>query len=1033
MNRSRPASPSRRAGNPVAAPSAGSPPRSSPTGQHPLPRSGARLRFLWPALLVLAWLAAPCLAVTVTFQNTTLDIQTTGLGTLSPITCPSPNPVVLCYQSDGLDPVFHTPLGLNGFFSMSVTPTATDSYCDAQHLHTLANILLVSRWTKSISSQTTTIMAERSCFPAGNAISGSSSYQVAVSPYSLDYTMANVNVYLNTGTQSSFFVLIMMDPAMLANLSLSKERLGGPGDNPHTAFDRGGARSCSTQGLPTYAVNTAMLNLAVEDTDLAWRSFGHEVALRRVWNMLPGASGLFGNGWSFAYESGIEAAPYAAGGASLTLGSGQTLFYNVSGSQGQGSGQVAVSYAGASSVLQPMLSASISEATGTGTYTLYDKRAKLTSRYDYARDNAATGNHIYRLASITDRHRNALTLDANGRCTRMDTWYGPTATFQYGAGGNMLQSTDLAGNVSAYVYDSDNLMTSMSVAGKTTSFAYGSRGAQKYIATVTDAAGKAWSYAFVQGGTQVTEPGGGVRSYASANGLTTSVTDALGNTSAAAFNGQGLPASLTDPRGQTTSLAYDQSGNLTQMTDPLGHATTLAYDADWNLTSRTDPLGNTWTFSYDAKGNLTGAGTPTGRATERSYDAKGLLTGKTLPDGSAYSYSYDANGNLIGLTSPLGGHTSLAYDAAGLNPSTVTDPRGNATGYQFDANRRITRIDLPGGGAALYGYDCCALSSLTSPSGFTTLLQRDALLRPTAVTDPLGHVTSYAYGPSGDMLVSTDPLGNATAYAYDAAHQPTATTDPLGHAVSLALDAAGNPTTATNARGKATQLAYDALGNLASVMDPLGRTTSSIVRDAAGRVASVTNARGQQVSFQRDAEGRVTAKKYGGAVAASYTYAPSGPVASVADSGGTTAFTVGPGGRIAGVDYPDGLHLALGYDAAGNVASMTYPGGLTVAYSHTPRNRPQDVSFAGNSLTASYDASGRLAGESRSNGVQSAYGYDPAGRLTSVSHRKGAAVLADLAYARDAAGRVTAESGALPLTPRFTADKAVATYDDATS
>ncbi|WP_243439777.1 RHS repeat-associated core domain-containing protein [Fundidesulfovibrio soli] len=1068
MNRSRPASPTGSAAQAVPAsctshflvqakePGLFRQTAAEAAVSRPAPRL-ARLRFIWSALLLLAWLAAHCppaLAFTITHQGTTLDIQATGLGTLSPITCPSPNPVVYCYQSDGLDPAFHTPLGLNGFFSLSVTPTATDSYCDAQHLHTLANILLVSRWTKSIGSQTTTLMAERSCFQAGNAISGSSAYQVINSFSYQDYTMANVNVYLNTGTQSSFFVMIMMDPAVLANMSISKERLGGPGDNPHTAFDRGGAGSCSTQGLPTYAVNTAMLNLAVEDTDLAWRSFGHDVALRRVWNMLPEASGLFGNGWSFAYESVIEAAPYASGGASLSLGSGQTLFYTVSGSQGQGSGQVAVSYAGASSVLQPILSAAISEATGTGTYTLYDKRAKLTSRYEYARDNAATGNHVYRLASITDRNGNALTLgydgsgrlhtvtdasgravtltlNAQGRCTRMDTWDNRAMTFQYSAAGNLTQSTDLAGNVSTYTYDAGNLMTSMSVAGKTTAFAYGSRGSQKYLSTVTDAAGKAWNYAFVQGGTQVTEPGGAVRSYASANGLTTSVTDALGHATNTVFNSQGLPVSITDPRGKTTAMAYDANGNLTQLTDPLGHTTIMAYDGDWNLTSKTDPLNNTWTFSYDAKGNLTGVLSPLGRATARTYNAKGLLTGKTLPDAASYAYAYDVHGNMTSVTDPHGKQSTLSYDAAGLNPATTTDQRGNTTGYQFDANRRVTQVALPGGGTAQFGYDCCAQSSRTSPTGFTTLMQRDALLRLTTLTDPLGKNTSYAYNSDGDQVSTTDPLGRVTHYGYDAAHQRVSITGPLGKAVSLSLDAAGNPVTVTSARGKATQLGYDDLGNLATVTDPLGAATSSIVRDAAGRVASLTNARNQQVSFLRDADGQVTAKKCDNAVVASYSYTPTGLIASTTDATGTTSHTVGPGGRIKGVAYPGGLNLALAYDDAGNVASMIYPGGLSVSYAATPRNRPQSVSFAGNSLSLGYDAAGHLTGETRSNGVQSVYGYDAAGRLTSVSHKKGAAVVAELAYARDAAGQVGAETGTWPLTPRLSPAKATAAYDNA--
>jgi RHS repeat-associated protein len=89
------------------------------------------------------------------------------------------------------------------------------------------------------------------------------------------------------------------------------------------------------------------------------------------------------------------------------------------------------------------------------------------------------------------------------------------------------------------------------------------------------------------------------------------------------------------------------------------------------------------------------------------------------------------------------------------------------------------------------------------------------------------------------------------------------------------------------------------------------------------------------------------------------------------------------------------------------------------------------VNFGTNSIALNYDPTGRLSSQTRSNGVQSTYGYDAAGRLTSLSHKKGTTVIADLSYARDKTGSVIGESGTLPLNPALTASSVTGTYNNA--
>ena len=975
-----------------------------------------------------------------TYLNATLDVEVSGLGT---VTLDRQEDTwhgkAFYLVADGIQN--GVPIAQAGLFSISITLTSTTQqvFCTYSPDTVAPGTIVFWRGPGGTLYTDALILG---CAGKGPSATRQFSYgglgaATAFSYFSTDATgVIEVYVRFADGFQE---------------YSNYQERQGGADDNAFTDFDIAGTTSCPLQGLPTASVNTAYLNLAVEDTDLRYRSFGHELALRRVWNMTPGVSGMFGNGWSFAYEASLLAMDYASGGVSLQSGSGQTTAYAVSGSQGTGS--VTVHYVCLSPGPQPILTGTINETTRVGSYLLYDKQAKQASRFEYARDDAM-GRHVYRLAAITDRNGNALVLtydgsgrlasltdasnrvttfsyDASNRCTLIQTPGNLSATFTYDASGNLTRTTDLAGNVSTYTYDTANRCSAMTAAGKTTSFTYGTRNGVGYVASVTDALGKVWNYAFVTGGTRVTEPGGGTRTYASASGRTTTVTNQLNQTTGAAYNALGLPETITDAGGKVTTLAYDTNGNLTKLTDAKGGVTSFTYDANWNLTGTTDALGNVWSATYDARDNRNSATTPLGRTVTLAYDTKGQLTTATQPGGAVYGFAHDANGNLTGVTDPLHKQTTFTYDAAGLNLASRTDPRGKITTYQYDANRRLTRLAPPDGGPTDYGYDCCALSSITDGNGHATLYTRDAMLHILRRTDSLGAHDDLAYNDVGSLTAATDPLGRVSAFGFDAAGRFISVTNPRGKTVTLGLDALGHPTSVTNERGKTSFLGYDDLGLLTSLMDPLGKTTASVVRDALGRISSVTGARGLAVSYLRDDDGRITGKKHDSAIVASYAYDPAGFPISVTDATGTRSFTRDADGRITAMAYPGGTTLGLSYDDAGNIATVTYPGGLVVSSAYNGRNQPTSISFGGNTLTLAYDNAGNLTGETRSNGVVSVFGYDAAKRLTGVSHKKGASVVADLVYTRDSAGQIIAETGTWPLAPRLAGQNVTAAYNDA--
>ncbi|WP_243438500.1 RHS repeat-associated core domain-containing protein [Fundidesulfovibrio soli] len=879
---------------------------------------------------------------------------------------------------------------------------------------------------------------------------------------SIGYTMSQdygdyATLKIGTGWSGCWEVYVS-SPVDFSGPENKDENLGAGKDNPDTEFERGGAGTCSGQGLPVFGVNMSYLSLAVDDTDLAYQSFGHQVELRRVWNMRPSETGLFGNGWSFAYASTLTALSHTSGGAVVKLGNGQGFSYTVSGTTGQGTGELTVSYACSAKGRTQQLTGVLNEATGTGHYILHDKQAKLTRRYDYVAQDG-TGAYVYRLTSITDRNGNALTLtydgkgslgtlmdasgrvttfvtDVSGRCTQFTTLGGRTAFFQYDADGNMTKSTDLAGNVTTYTYTADKYIASITTAGRTTAFTYSTSGQTTYVSQVTDANGAVWQYGYVSPAIKtVTEPGGAVRTYSNSGGRTTQITNALGQTTYRSYTAQGMLASETDATGRAASFEYDGDGNPTKWTEADGGATTFTYDANGNMTGKVDPMGNSWTYGYDVRGNLTSITSPLARSTSMAYDSKGLQTSATLPGGASQSYQYDTHGNLTDIFDPLGNRTRIAYDTAGLNRASLTDPAGNTTSFMYDDNRRLVMQTHPGGATNQYGYDCCAMTSSIDANGRTTLYARDALMNVTRITDPMGGQTQFTYNANSSPLTEVNPLGRIRQYTYDSANRLFSDTDPAGRTVFYGRDAAGRVTSVMNPKGAATTQEYGLRGQLLNVFDPQGNNTANYTINAAGRIVAKYNGRSQLYMLTYDADGRVVTKKHENAVAASYAWDQQGRLTSHSTPAtGTVNWTRDAAGQVTMTQDPDGAKgLNISYDSAGRVSGIGYPGGLSVTYTRNGRGWPTKVDFGAYSVSLGYDGEGRVTSETRSNGMNTTYGYNATGKLTSVAHQSASRTLANISYARDASGAIVSESGTWPLTPRGPVKPFRATFNNADS
>ncbi|WP_281408857.1 MULTISPECIES: RHS repeat-associated core domain-containing protein [unclassified Mesorhizobium] len=248
--------------------------------------------------------------------------------------------------------------------------------------------------------------------------------------------------------------------------------------------------------------------------------------------------------------------------------------------------------------------------------------------------------------------------------------------------------------------------------------------------------------------------------------------------------------------------------------------------------------------------------------------------------------------------------------------------------------------------------------------------------------------------------------------------------DPLGRLIGV-IDPGGSNWTYT----------YDMLGNRLSATDPdLG--TWTYVYDAANRLVSQTDARGTVTNLSYDQMDRLTLKTAtapGGSpvVLTQNTYdqaAPSywyniGQLTTSTNAAATHSYNydgLGKLGRhdttIAGlthitVDIHDrsGQMILKNYQAPSDLWFGTWDDPLQ----YTAGNRL--YSAPGFITSTVYEADGQTKEITYANGVKTSFTYSPTRRwLTRVTTAKGATILLDDQYVRDALGRITTITGRTP-------------------
>ncbi len=571
-------------------------------------------------------------------------------------------------------------------------------------------------------------------------------------------------------------------------------------------------------------------------------------------------------------------------------------------------------------------------------------------------------------------------------------------------------STDPLSNVTTLTRDSNSNVTQATLpaggSGQTapsTTAAFSTSGQPFWPSSATDVAGNCSAYFYDSGG-RLTDVYSDQSTGCSGTKSGTHVSFAYqGDSGVPSCGGKsGQLCSTTDAKGNTTTYGYDSNGNQTSVTppSPLG-AITSTFDSLSRVLTVTDGNGNKSSYTYDKLDRVTqilygGVTTcfSSSTCTQYNFDADGNLSSQVDNTGTT-SYYYDAlnrgtteslstTGTACSGSSPSG--ITFTYDGAG-NETSYCDSGGTVT-YGYDHANRLTSMYEQGGNCGSTPSLCTTFTynndnlrtTTTFPGGATLNLGYDNTGNITSVigkdknNSTLTSFTyTYANTSSVDLqmrqtMTENDAVANNTyTYTYDTSNRLTHAnvTSGSGTSYTYAYDSTGNLTSKT-AGSTTSSYAYNAVGQLcwaytgsssnACSSAPTGSTTYTFDSNGNETASSSSD------SFSYNSKNQTTSITHGGTTLSSLAY--SGGDQTNRTTAGSTTFGDGPSGtQIATSSGSSTYYLR---DSLGNLIGEKI--GSNHYYYLTDALGSVVAVISGDGLT-----------------VSNRYGYDPYGNTTSTS------------------------------------------------
>ncbi|MCP4701303.1 MAG: hypothetical protein GY862_31275, partial [Gammaproteobacteria bacterium] len=196
-------------------------------------------------------------------------------------------------------------------------------------------------------------------------------------------------------------------------------------------------------------------------------------------------------------------------------------------------------------------------------------------------------------------------------------------------------------------------------------------------------------------------------------GLTTVVTNPLGQRSTRTINALGQLARSEDNQGNALTYIYDAFGNLIELRDPENNVTQISYDIRGNKKQLIDPDTGTTSYQYNALGELLSQTDNKNQTVTMRYDRLGRMIERAAPEGLS-TWEYDTATNGIGklakvtcVTCADGYAQTLRYDSFGRPDEVIVtiDGKPFPVTAVYDRYGRKDTVTYPSGFAVKNIYD----------------------------------------------------------------------------------------------------------------------------------------------------------------------------------------------------------------------------------------------------------------------------------------------------------------------------------------
>lgn len=852
-----------------------------------------------------------------------------------------------------------------------------------------------------------------SSFLGGSSLDISSSVQVPIDDYGNIYILAVTYSYDFPTTSNAFDDHFDGEPFV--------EILGGSNDlaitvmstDVYTAIpepsiiSEGSADACfntysRTQGNIKGPINTRTGGYDYTVSDIAISTSAGSLAFQREYTSHSIANPtLLSPGWTHNHDTRLIFPPNPDGQPDTVLFKAHTankyLFkINEDGTYS--------AYPGLCATLEESQDRYILNDSGQKTYT-FDSSGKLLS---YTDAEGHIWDYVYYTNGKLDRinaeggaYYLSLQYDTQGRVSRVSDHTGRFVEYNYDTNGNLTSTDDVLGQTWTYEYHPtlEHFLTRIAAPNNVT-----------VERTEYYSDGKAWKQ--FDGEENLV-----VELTYNTDGTTT-IIDALGNTSTHTYDGRGTLVTQENAAGVEQGKQYDFNFRPETISDGNKNVTNLIWSSDGgNLTKIIDATLGETNITYGTLNNPTSIIDPLNYETKYFYNDQNF---PTLPTRIEYPLSFDG-----GLT-----YTGTNYEyyppSSGMSAGMVklsTDALGNQTFYTYTSFGQTetvtTAYGTPGALTTINGYDTLGrLVDITDEQGIVTHNEYDAagqLLkttrnyvpsRPQNDEDKYNLVTEYRYDLRSNQIAVINTYGMITRTYYDLTNRPVTVVQNLTGQIIEATSppARGSGITDENIR---TDTIYDKAGNAIATYDPQNIITRTYYDEANRPKLVIQNWIGInlygnisiapaynpafpdqniRVEYFYDLNNNLIATQDTlGVYTRTYFDTLNRPATVVQHLTGQDIWIATPPGR--GVS--SNIRTDMYYDANGNVIAMTDPSGVITRTYYDAMNRPVTAvqNLTGQTITNS-NPPARIGGATDANIRTDTY-YDQAGNVIATQDPRG--------------------------------------------